>query len=339
MPAGAISVWPLILASAAVGAAAWAATGLVRRALIRWRVVDRPNERSSHSEAKPRGGGLALVPLILIAWIGAAAWLGAPAGLWAVLAGALLIAAVSWRDDLKDLPAGLRLLAQAGAVVLGLIGFGDVGAIFQGLLPSGLDWLAALLIWLWFINLFNFMDGIDGISGVEAAALGLGGGLVAWTAGLAAAWVAAPWLLAAAALGFLIWNWEPSRIFLGDVGSVPLGYLLAWLLLQLAAEGEWAAALILPAYYLADATITLLRRGLRGERVWQAHREHFYQRAVRGGRSHARVALYVALCNAALIGLALAAAQGYAWLALAGGAVVVTAFLTFLEHPGQILSS
>ncbi len=338
MPAGAVSVWPLILACAAVGVAAWAATGLVRRALVRWRIFDRPNERSSHSVAKPRGGGLALVPVILIAWLGAAAWLGAPDGLWTVIAGALLIAAVSWRDDLKDLPAGLRLLAQAGAVVLGLLGFGDVGAIFQGLLPGGLDWLAALLIWLWFINLFNFMDGIDGISGVEAAALGLGCGLVAWSAGLAAASVAAPWLLAAAALGFLFWNWEPSRIFLGDVGSVPLGFLLAWLLLRLAAEGQWAAALILPAYYLADATITLLRRAVRGERVWRAHREHFYQRAVRGGRSHARVALYVALCNGALIGLALAAAQGYAWLALAGGAVVVTAFLTFLEHPGQILS-
>jgi len=131
--------------------------------------------------------------------------------------------------------------------------------------------------------------------------------------------------LAAAALGFLVWNWPPAKIFLGDVGSVPLGFLLGWLLLKLAAGGDWAAALILPLYYLADATITLARRAIRGERVWRAHRQHYYQRAVQGGRSHARVSAGIGATNLMLVALAvLSLTQPWIALGLAG---LVTALL------------
>ena len=325
--------WPLFGAAVAVGLAVWAATGLVLRLLTRLRLYDRPNERSSHAVATPRGGGLALVPLLLAAWIAWGLWSGtAPAGLRPVVLGTVLLALISLADDLRGLPAVLRLAVQTGAIALGLIGLGEAGPVFQGLLPPLADRLAAAFLWLWFLNLFNFMDGIDGISGVEAASVGLGLALVAILGGLAAELVALPVLLAAAALGFLAWNWPPARLFLGDVGSIPLGYLIGWLLLAAAAQGQWAAALILPLYYLADATVTLAKRGLRGAKVWQAHREHFYQRAVQGGLSHGAVVLRVLACNAALVGFALLAAAGRPWPALAGAALAVLVLLARLEH-------
>ncbi len=326
--------WPvLVLACAAAAFLAWAATWAVLRSLIRLEVYDRPNPRSSHAQPRPRGGGLALVPVVLFTWIAAASWLdAAPRGFWLVLAAAAGLAVVSWFDDLKGLAAGLRLAVQALAVAIGLAAMEGGGAVFQGLLPPLLDRVAAALLWLWFVNLFNFMDGIDGIAGVEASSLGLGLVLVGVLAGWPDASVALPALLAAATLGFLVWNWAPAKLFLGDVGSVALGYLLGWLLLGAAVNGDWAAAAILPLYYLADATITLVKRGARGAKVWRAHREHFYQRAVQGGASHGRVAIQVLACNAVLIVLAGAAAVGYPWTALAGAVLAVAVLLAALER-------
>ncbi len=323
----------LIGAALLQGVAVWCGTWAALVLLARLGVYDRPNERSSHSVAKPRGGGLALVPLLMAGWI---AWTGwsylAPAGFWQVIAAAALLAGVSWVDDLRGLPAALRFAAQAAAVALGLSGFAGAGWVFQGLLPPIVDRAAAALLWLWFINLFNFMDGIDGISGVEASSVGIGLALVALLAGLAPELVALPLLLAAATLGFLVWNWPPARLFLGDVGSVPLGFLLGWLLLLAAAQGQWAAALIAPLYYLADATVTLIKRGLRRAKVWQAHREHAYQRAVLGGLSHRAVTCRVLACNSVLVACALAAAAGWPWPSLAGGVLAVSALLADLER-------
>ena len=327
------SFWLLFGVCGALAVAVWCATFVVRRGLIHWSVYDRPNRRSSHTVPRPRGGGLALVPLLLLAWA-LAAWRlgGAPAGFWPVLAGALMLALVSLLDDMKGLSIGPRILIQIAAVGIGLVALADAGPVFQGLLPPLFDRLAAALLWLWFVNLFNFMDGIDGLAGVEAIAVATGLALVAWTAGLPGPLLVLSCLLAAAVAGFLAWNWEPARIFLGDVGSVPLGYLLGWLLLHLAAEGQWAAAAILPLYYLSDATLTVVKRGLRGERVWRAHREHAYQRAVRGGFRHAEVAARVALCNVALVTMALAAARGYPWAALGVSLAAVALLLGVLER-------
>ena len=269
------------LAAAALALVTWLATGAVRRLLLRWQVLDRPNRRSSHDAPTPRGAGLALIPLTLLAW---ALWgvshAPLPSGLPLVLAGAVVLAGLSWLDDMKGLPAALRFAVQAAAVALGLYGLGDGLPLFQGLLPLWLDRLAAGFVWLWFVNLFNFMDGIDGITGAETVSVALGLALCLALAGGAPVALALALLLAGATLGFLPWNWAPAKIFLGDVGSVPLGYLLGWLLLLAAGQGLWAPALILPLYSLADATLTLVKRGLRGEKVWRAHREHAYQRAV-----------------------------------------------------------
>ncbi len=193
------------------------------------------------------------------------------------------------------------------------------------------DIVVTALVWLWFINLFNFMDGIDGLAGSEAAAVGIGLVLFAVVGtgrdpGLAALAAA----IAAAAIGFLVWNWAPARIFLGDVGSVPLGYLLGFLLLGVAADGHWKIALILPLYFLADATITLCRRLLRGEPVWRPHRQHFYQRAVQRGLSHAAVVRRVNAANLLLIGCGWAAENGGGLTALTAAAAVVLVLLLSL---------
>jgi UDP-N-acetylmuramyl pentapeptide phosphotransferase/UDP-N-acetylglucosamine-1-phosphate transferase len=281
-----------------------------------------------------------VVPVVLAAWIAAAlAAGGAGAGFWAIVAGAVMLAAISWADDLRSRPASLRFGVQVAAVSLGLWALDPGVLVFQGLLPPAADRLAAAVLWLWFINLFNFMDGIDGITAVETVTIGGGLALVAALAGQAPDAIFQGAALAAAALGFLYWNWAPSRLFLGDVGSVPLGYLLGWLLIGAAAGGQWAAALILPLYYLADATWTLARRAWRREKLWRAHREHFYQRAVQRGFSHAAVALRILACDAVLVALALVAASAggpalrWGALLLALLAVVILLFMLARQVP------
>ena len=315
---------------AAVLAATLAAVGVVRRVLLRHAILDHPNERSSHAAPTPRGGGIGVMAVLLPAWAAILVLAAAGGTWWLVPLGALALACVSWLDDLRGLPPPARLLAQfiaagAGAAAL-------PGPVFQGYLPAAADMALAVLIWVWFVNLFNFMDGIDGLAGVEAASLGVG--LYAITA-LAGAGIALGWLglaVAAAALGFLYWNWQPARVFLGDIGSVPLGFLIGWLCLALAGEGEWAAALILPLYYLADATLTLLRRLLRGERVWRPHREHFYQIAVRRGLDHAGVCGRVLGTNLMLVLLAAVSVLWSPWPALAAAALVVAVTLAALAR-------
>ncbi len=306
-----------------------AVTRLVLGWLRRRQIMDVPNDRSSHSRPTPRGGGLAVTPVALLG-LGVLAVLGAvPSGVVVVLAAAAALLGLSWVDDRRSLPARLRLGLHLAAAAAGLATFPADALVFQGLLPFWADRLAALLAWGWFINLYNFMDGIDGITGIETASLGLGLALVGWVAGQPDL-PPAGLVLAAVALGFLVWNWHPAKLFLGDSGSVPLGYLLGWLLLLAAARGAWAPALILPLYYLADATLTLSRRALAGQRIWQAHRQHFYQRVVAAGHSHAAVSLAVLGCNAALALCALVSLHGHAYLGVAAGLAVAAGFLALL---------
>lgn len=323
----------LVPACVTVAVASTLATGALQTPLRRRDILDRPNERSSHEAPTPRGGGLAVVPIVLAAWLIAAGAAGAapPAILAATVIAAAGLALLSWIDDLRSLPAGLRLAAHAVAVGVAMIWLREEGLVFQGLLAPWLDAFAAAIGWIWFINLFNFMDGIDGLSGVEGMTIGSGLALLAAVAPAAAppAWLGAS--LAAALAGFLLWNWHPARIFLGDVGSVPLGFLFGFLLLVLAARGLWAPALILPLYYLADATITLTRRAAVGKPFWRPHREHFYQRAAQGGLSHAQVSLATLSGNIVLVGLALVAVS--APLAALGAAALVVILLLIWMRP------
>jgi len=305
-------------------------TRLLIRQLSRREILDRPNERSSHSRPTPRGGGLAVVGALLLAWV-VLGFLSGDAGrpLLVVAGIGLILAGISWADDLNGLTPLVRLAAQTVAVAGALILAPLPGPVFGGLLPPVVDVLAAGVLWVWFINLFNFMDGIDGLAGVETLAIGAGVFVIARKLGFGEIPMLLGLTVAAAALGFLRWNWRPAKIFLGDVGSIPLGFLLGWLLLGLAASGAWAPAIILPLYFLADATWTLIRRALKGERIWEAHRQHFYQRAVASGLRHDQVSGIIAVANTFLVVLAVVAARGQESAAVLGafGAVGLLLFL------------
>jgi UDP-N-acetylmuramyl pentapeptide phosphotransferase/UDP-N-acetylglucosamine-1-phosphate transferase len=312
-----------------------AATGLVLVWLRRRQIYDEPNHRSSHVLPVPRGGGLAVVPLVALCWTVLAILGAAPLGTLAAVAGAAGLGSLSWRDDRGGLPAYIRLAAQFLAIAVGLAFLPGHGRVFQGLLSPSLDLVATALIWVWFVNLFNFMDGIDGIAGSEAVTIGLGITLIAVISSDHESGAAPLGLsIAAAALGFLVWNWQPAKLFLGDVGSIPLGFLLGWLLLGVAGTGFWAPAVILPLYYLADATLTLLRRTLRRERFWQAHREHFYQRAVQKGLSHGAVVRRIMVTNLGLVLLALLATS-WPWLSLVLAVGLVAGLLGLLSRQAE----
>jgi UDP-N-acetylmuramyl pentapeptide phosphotransferase/UDP-N-acetylglucosamine-1-phosphate transferase len=323
-------VWAVVPLAVMVGTA-WLA-GLVLAWLRRRAILDHPVERSSHRVPTPRGGGLALIPLALFGWLMLAADGSAPTGATIIIGLAAVLAVLSWFDDLRGLGVGLRLVGHVVAASLGVLALPQGHPVFQGLLPPLLDHAAAVLLWVWFVNLYNFMDGIDGITCTETVFLGLGVVGVSLLGGVGADNAPALALVAAAgAAGFLWWNWPPARIFLGDVGSVPLGYVMGWLLLALAAKGLWAPALILPLYYLADATLTLGLRILRGERFWRAHRQHFYQRALALDGDHRAVLQLIIGGDLALLILAILALR-WPLLALLLAILATTSLLAQLSR-------
>lgn len=324
------AVGSAIVLAAGVGSALL--TARARDWLKRGAILDQPGDRSSHATPVPRGAGLAVIAVLAAAWIALAALSKAPSDAVPVVLIACALALISFVDDLRGLPVGVRLLAHVAAVVAALAFFPPDALVFQGALPPLADRAATALLWVWFVNLYNFMDGIDGITGVETASIGIGVAAVSALAGAGSIWLA----LAAAgvALGFLRFNWHPASVFLGDAGSVPLGYATGWLLLVLARHGLWAPALILPLYYLADATVTLGRRALRGETPWQAHRDHFYQRALRGN-DHAAVALLVLAGDATLVALALLA-LARPRIALGLAVVVAAGMLAGFARSGRV---
>lgn len=315
--------------SAAVGCAVltWALMPLLARYALA-----RPNARSSHKIPTPQGAGIAVIVATLVVTTSA---LGptTPAllALLPLFAAAIIIAIVGAIDDIRPIPVLPRFALQAlcvGAVVLTLPSDQQIIPV----LPLWLERAALLIGGLWFVNLVNFMDGLDWMTVAEGVPVTVA--LVVF--GLLGALTLSPMLLAAALggalLGFAPFN-RPgaAKVFLGDVGSLPIGLLLGWCLLELAVQGHVAAALLLPLYYLADSTLTLLRRMIRREPFWLAHRSHFYQRATDNGFSVREVVGLVLLTNLALallagvsIALNSIAADG---VLLAVGAAVVAALL------------
>jgi UDP-N-acetylmuramyl pentapeptide phosphotransferase/UDP-N-acetylglucosamine-1-phosphate transferase len=272
--------------------------------------LSQPVDRSLHREPTPQGGGLGVILATLIAaWLAVAVAGVLPAGALALLSaltGSIaLLTLIGLLDDMHGLSPAPRFIAQCVAVGLILL-----------MLPADMRLIPALPLWIergcillvgvWFVNLVNFMDGIDWMTVAEAVpitaaivVLGLAG-IVTPLAMLVAL------ALLGAVLGFAPFNRPVARLFLGDVGSLPIGLILGWLLLVLATGGQLAAALLLPLYYLADASITLLLRIARRETLWQAHRSHFYQRAVAAGMTVPAVIARVFATNVALAALAIA---------------------------------
>jgi UDP-N-acetylmuramyl pentapeptide phosphotransferase/UDP-N-acetylglucosamine-1-phosphate transferase len=281
---------------------AYALIGLYLRIPTVSNRLELPNERSLHTKPVPSGAGVAIIATVAALW-SASQGFAFEYGHVLLLTALSGLAVLSWADDRYRLTPGVRLAAHvlAVAAVLGAV------APDQRVLPAVplvAERVALGLGWLWFINLFNFMDGIDGLAGCEAIAVALGYAVV-----MAAQHAAAPFgdlamLVAGACVGYLLWNWHPARVLMGDAGSIPLGFLLGWLLIDLAHHGHWPAAVILPLYFVTDATLTLSKRLLRGEAPWRAHREHAYQRAVLGGATPQAVVWRVNAANLLLIALA-----------------------------------
>lgn len=278
-------------------------TGYVIKFLHKKDIYDHPNERSSHNVATPRGGGIAILFAVLPA-LGLINMLSsAPLPAYIpVLGAACILGAISWLDDLHTLGPSIRFLLQILAVSLVLYNLEPTAhGYLGGFLPLSVEKVILGVLWVWFINLFNFMDGIDGITGIETIAIASGITLIALSFSLSIELAETGVILCGAALGFLRWNWHKAKVFMGDVGSIPLGFILGWLLILLAGEGYLITALLIPLYYLSDATLTLIKRALRKEKIWQAHREHFYQKAVQAGLPHDQTVMRIAFLNIILL--------------------------------------
>jgi len=309
-------------------ALAWWLTGLYLRVMLAHGRLEPPSDRGMHKVPVPSGAGAAIVAAALVLW---PLWQGPAAGdSMLLLATVAALALISWLDDRRGLSPAVRLVAHATAVTLLLASLGPEQRILPAL-PLGVERAGLGLAWLWFINLFNFMDGIDGIAGAEAVAVAAGYALVATVAGAGNPLDQLALIVAAATAGYLFWNWHPAKVFMGDTGSIALGFLLGWLMIDLGLRGLWAAAVILPLYFVADATLTLARRLARGEKPWQPHRQHAYQRAVLAGTPPSAVVLRTAIANAALIALALVSIR-HPIPAMAGAAVVVAGLIVNLER-------
>lgn len=320
-------VYSASLLAAAAAALSWSLTGLYTRSMTASRRLEPPNERSMHKVPVPVGGGLAIVATALILW---PLWQGALSAPHVVLlAGFAGLGALSWVDDRRALSPAIRLVAQALAVALCLASLAPEARLLPAV-PVVAERVVLGLAWLWFINLFNFMDGIDGLAGSETVAVALGYLLAVTMAGLDGPLWRLALIVVASAAGYLAWNWHPARVFMGDAGSIPLGFLLGWLMLDLALSGHWAAAVILPLTFAADATLTLAKRALRREKLWKAHREHFYQRAVLGGATPTGVVWRVGAANVVLVALAMASIR-YPVPALAAAVIVVSVLLSHLQ--------
>ncbi|MEE2999809.1 MAG: glycosyltransferase family 4 protein [Pseudomonadota bacterium] len=308
--------------------ASFIATRFVLHFLKSKDIVDTPNTRSSHKNPIPRGGGIAVILVILTVSI--LILKGKIPGYHILFITTFFIGLISWFDDLRGLSAFFRLFSQFAAVgcIFWLIPTSNL--YFHGLFPVYLDNFLAMILWVWFINLFNFMDGIDGITVVESSSIGLGIFLIMMIGSAEITHGLLGLVIAAATLGFLWWNWQPAKLFLGDVGSIPLGFLLGWLLLEILASALWPVAIILPLYYLTDTTITLIRRIYRKEHIWQAHREHFYQQAIDHGLSHAQVSLVIAGFNLLLIGFGFLSLS-HPLLAIVGAVICVSGEIVYLS--------
>jgi UDP-N-acetylmuramyl pentapeptide phosphotransferase/UDP-N-acetylglucosamine-1-phosphate transferase len=268
-------------------------------------VIDTPNERSNHVIPTPRGGGLAIVFAVV-------GFLMVAGVRMEIIFAFLIVAGVSMLDDVKGLPASKRLAVH---LVCALLASSLIqGQVFQGVLPYWADKILLAVLWAGYMNIYNFMDGIDEITSTQTFAI---------CAGVVALFLSVTqvpnflaidaMIIASGTFGFWIFNRHPAKIFLGDVGSVTLGFVTGYLLVHLAERGLWMAALILPAFYVVDAGLTLMIRLMQGKRIWEAHSEHGYQKAVRAYGNHRRVVTQIAVMNMVLIVLSVASTMNHAY--------------------------
>lgn len=295
--------WQFWALPALVMAASALLTGWIRGLAMARGLVDEPNARSSHHLPTPRGGGLAIVAVVLASLVALAVVGVLPMReLWGLAGAGLLVGGIGWVDDHRHVPAPLRLLVHFAGAAWALAWLGGLPPVELFGAAVDLRWpgqALALVYIVWMLNLYNFMDGIDGIAGVEAVTVCLGAVVLHRLVDPSSEGSATSLLVAGAVCGFLVWNFPRARIFMGDVGSGFLGILLALMSLEagrVAPELFWGWLVLLGAF-VVDATTTLMRRLLRFEAVHEAHRSHAYQRLAHRIGSHPPVTLSVGAIN------------------------------------------
>ena len=307
-----LNTWGVIVLLAATFGLSWLGTGLVRRFALRRKILDVPNVRSLHEVPTPRGGGIVFSVLFLVALAGFLATSIPHSDLWiALLGGGVVVALVGWMDDCRQLPSFVRLGLYAVAAAWSAIWIDGFPVFALGFADIQLGWTGYIVSWaliLGFTNIYNFMDGIDGLAGSEGATVSLAVGILLLCSGeLFAGWLFVG--LSVALLGFLRLNWQPARIFMGDVGSNLLGFVFATMALTTGRFSDisiWVWGILL-GVFVVDGFLTFGRRMARRLPPYQAHRSHAYQGAVQRGYSHAQVTAAVVGINVLLAGVATAA--------------------------------
>lgn len=330
----AVAAAPSLLALA-IAALISALVTRTSRPLLQRYALARPNARSSHRIPTPQGAGIAVISATLLVASMWAAWanIAIPP---ALIIATIVIALVGFADDIVSLPVLVRLLLQA-ACVGAVVFIAPETARIVPALPLPLERGLILLAGVWFVNLVNFMDGLDLMTVAEVVPVTAALLLLGWLGDLSWPAVLIATALCGAMLGFAPFNKPVAKVFLGDVGSLPIGLLLGWCLLELAWHGQPAAALLLPGYYLADSTITLFRRIARREQFWSAHRSHFYQHATDNGFLVPRVIGEVFALNLVLALLAVVTARAGAMavtlVCLLAGATAIVVVLRRFSRP------
>ena len=338
-----LEIWRPAFAFGLLFVIAFAVSGalvMLLRPLLMRHVLAKPNVRSSHRVPTPQGGGIAVIAALVITAACALAVVpeiaAAVSSLAVLIAAVIGLAIVGVSDDIRPLDALPRLILQAVAVVVVIAMLPENMRVLPPFVPWWAERALMLLAGVWLVNLVNFMDGIDWMTVAEVVPVTVGLAIAAWLGVLPAEAAVIAVALCGAMLGFAPFNRPVANIFLGDVGSLPIGLLLFWLLVLLAGNGHLAAALLLPLYYVADATITLFRRLLAGEEIALAHRSHFYQRALDGGLTVTKIIARIMATNTALIVLAVATilfpSHAIDALALAAGCALVGLLLYRFER-------
>jgi UDP-N-acetylmuramyl pentapeptide phosphotransferase/UDP-N-acetylglucosamine-1-phosphate transferase len=329
---------PTIVASllaVAIAALISALITWISRPLLQRYALARPNARSSHRIPTPQGAGIAVIAATLGVALALAAWINVAVPPALVIA-TIVIAMVGFADDIVSLPVLVRLVLQAACVSAVVFTAPDDARVVPAL-PLALERGLIVLAGVWFVNLVNFMDGLDLMTVAEVVPVTAALALFGWYGDLSPSAALLATALCGAMLGFVPFNRPVAKVFLGDVGSLPIGLLLGWCLLELAWHGQPAAALLLPAYYLADSTITLFRRIIRREPFWSAHRTHFYQRATDNGFTVKQVITEVFALNLVLALLAVvsvrAGLMSATIVSLFAGAVAVAIVLRRFSRP------
>jgi len=302
----------MIVLLAVLFAVSFVGTGWIRRYCLARGIVDIPNQRSSHSRIVARGGGIGFSGIFILAVLGLGiAGLTPSRAATGLAGGGIIIAVTGWVDDRKGLTQVPRIVLHLAAAFWAVVWLGPVPALVSGsTVWMWVTQIAGVIAFAWMINLYNFMDGTDGIAGVEAVTVAVASGFLCTMAGLAEPGHVY-WLLAAAVAGFLLWNWPPAKIFMGDAGSGFLGFTFAALTLWSSVENIrlfWPCVILL-SVFVADATTTLVRRMLKREKWYEPHSTHAYQKLARRN-GHLPIALGVAIVNIAV----LAPVAWMAWL-------------------------